>query len=104
MRALQRSFGQIKKNIAPHNQREPIGDQNPFKIGELVLLAQQAVDRDHKFSPKWKGPFKVTRIVNRFQIEYEEEGIKKKSNVRYCKKYHEEYLPEDVKVGTVQWE
>ena len=46
----------------------------------------------------------MTRIVNRFQIEYEEEGIKKKNNVRYCKKYHEEYLPEDVTVVVVQWE
>ena len=62
------------------------------------------MDRDHKFSPKWKGPFKVVKIVNRFQVEYEEEGMRKKSNVRYCKKYHEEYKPEHVTVNMNQWE
>ena len=68
------------------------------------MVAQQAVDRDHKFSPKWKGPFKVTKIVNMFQVEYEEEGTRKKSNIRYCKKYREEYRLDRAAIKVNQWE
>ena len=44
----------------------------------------------------------MTKIINQFQLEYEEEGIRKKSNVRYCKKYREEYQINPVTVGVNQ--
>ena len=91
VRNMQKSFKEIKQKIAPHNMKEPTNEENPFKEGDRILVFQQAVDRDHKFSPKWKGPLTVTKIVNQFQVEYEEGETRKRSNIRYCKKYREEY-------------
>merc|ERR1711976_397233 len=83
VRNMQRSFKEIKQKIAPHNMKEPTNEENPFKVGDKILVFQQAVDRDHKFSPKWKGPLTVTKIVNQFQVEYEEGETRKKSHIRY---------------------
>ena len=55
VRTVQKSFIQIKQKIAPHNSKEPNAEENPFKVGEKIMVAQQAVDREHKFSPNGEG-------------------------------------------------
>ena len=43
--------------------------------------------RDHKLSPKWRGPFPIVRIENPFQVHYEDRGREKTAHVRHCKKF-----------------
>ena len=38
---------------------------------------------------KWKGPFTVTKIPNRFQIEYLDGSVTRLSHISYVKKYNE---------------
>ena len=45
------------------------------------------MERTHKLSPKWRGPFKVNKIPNPFQVQYEDEGREKITHVRNCKKF-----------------
>ena len=45
------------------------------------------MERTHKLSPKWRGPFKVNKIPNPFQVHYEDEGREKVTHVRNCKKF-----------------
>ena len=38
---------------------------------------------------KWKGPFTVTKIPNRFQIEYLDGNVTRLTHISYVKKYNE---------------
>ena len=38
---------------------------------------------------KWKGPFTVTKIPNRFQIEYLDGNVTRLTHISYAKKYNE---------------
>ena len=38
---------------------------------------------------KWKGPFTVTKIPNRFQIEYLDGSVTRLTHISYAKKYNE---------------
>ena len=58
---------------------------------------------------KWKGPFIVTKIPNRFQIEYTDNGITRLTHISYAKKFNErchsfarEGLPREQRVSRVQ--
>ena len=53
------------------------------------MVAKQKMEKDDKFSSNWKGPFVVTRIIGRFQIEYVDDGVKRTASIVYCKKYYE---------------
>ena len=49
---LQRQLRDIRSSVAPFNQQKEKKKENPFKDGELVLIFQQPMERDHKLSPK----------------------------------------------------
>ena len=58
---------------------------------------------------KWKGPFTVTKIPNRFQIEYLDNGITRLTHISYAKKFNEqcqnfarEGLPHEQRISRVQ--
>ena len=38
---------------------------------------------------KWKGPFTVTKIPTRFQVEYLDDDITRLTHISYAKKYNE---------------
>ena len=38
---------------------------------------------------KWKGPFTVTKVPNRFQIEYLDDNVTRLTHISYVKKYNE---------------
>ena len=46
------------------------------------------MERDHKLSPKWRGPFPIIRIENPFQVHYEGRGKEKIAHVRHCKRFN----------------
>ena len=41
---------------------------------------------------KWKGPFTITKVPNRFQIEYLEDGISRTTHISYAKRFYERSL------------
>ena len=51
------------------------------------MVMMQTGEREHKLSPKWKGPFRVTKILNNFQVQYVEMGHTREANILYCKKF-----------------
>ena len=78
----------IREKVRPFNQNKEKVAINPFKEGNLILIHQQPMERTHKLSPKWRGPFKVNKILNPFQVQYEDEGREKITHVRNCKRFH----------------
>ena len=63
--------------------------ENPFSVGEKVIVAVLPHERTDKLMAKWKGPFTVTKIPNRFQIEYLDGTITRLTHISYVKKYNE---------------
>ena len=82
---LQKRPWEIRLTVAPFNKQQEKAKENPFKVGELVLIFQQPMQRDHKLSPKWRGPFHIIKIENPFQVCYDDRGREKIAHVRHCK-------------------
>ena len=78
---------EIREKVQPFNQNKKKVAINPFKEGDLILIHQQPRGRTHKLSPRWRGPFKVNKIPNPFQVQYEDEGRETIMHVRSCKKF-----------------
>ena len=72
MRGLQKRLQEIRRLVAPFNKQQVKTKENSFKVGELVLIFQQPMERDHKLSPKWRGSFPIIKIDNPFQICYDD--------------------------------
>ena len=52
VRRLQKRLRDIRRSVAPFNKQKRERRENPFKVGELILIFQQPMERDHKLSPK----------------------------------------------------
>ena len=62
---------------------------NPFTIGDKIIIAILPHENTNKLMAKWKGPFLVTKVPNRFQIEYLEGNVTRLTHISYAKRYHE---------------
>ena len=62
---------------------------NPFAVGDKVIIAILPHENANKLMAKWKGPFTVTKIPNRFQIEYLDDNVTRLTHISYAKKYNE---------------
>ena len=62
---------------------------NPFAVGDKVIIAILPHEYANKLMAKWKGPFTVTEIPNRFQIEYLDGNVTRLTHISYAKKYNE---------------
>ena len=87
VKGLQKRLREIRRSVAPFNKKQVKAKENPFKVGELILIFQKPMKRDHKLSPKWRGPFPVVKTENPFQVHYDDHGREKIAHVRHCKKF-----------------
>ena len=62
---------------------------NPFSVGDKVIIAILPHENANKLMAKWKGPFTVTKIPNRFQIESLDGSVTRLTHISYAKKYNE---------------
>ena len=85
----------IHRVVAPFNKNSEKRQTNPNKERDYIMIYQQRMERDHKLSPKWRGPFQILKILNPFQVVYNDEGIEKISHIIYCKLY-EASIREDI--------
>ena len=50
----------------------PPATANPYQEGSLILAKTTPPERSSKLTPRWKGPFRVKRVPNPFQMVYED--------------------------------
>ena len=62
---------------------------NPFTVGDKIIIALLPHENANKLMAKWKGPFTITKIPNRFQIEYLDGNVTRLTHISYAKKYNE---------------
>ena len=58
-------------------------------MGDKVIIAILPHENANKLMAKWKGLFTVTKIPNRFQIEYLGGSVTRLTHISYAKKYNE---------------
>ena len=62
---------------------------NPFAVGDKVIIAILPHENAKKLMAKWKGSFTLTKIPNRFQIKYLDGSVTRLTHISYAKKYNE---------------
>ena len=48
---------------------------NPYHVGSLIFALTTLPERTSKLAPQWKGPYRVCRIPNEYQVTYEGGGL-----------------------------
>ena len=48
---------------------------NPYHEGSLIYALTTPPERTSKLAPRWKGPFRVCRIPNEYEVTYEDDGM-----------------------------
>ena len=51
------------------------------------------MEKTHKWSPRWRGPFSVVKIPDSFQVIYLDEGREKVTHISHCRKFQEKIVP-----------
>ena len=63
----------IREKVCSFNKNREKIATIPFREGDFILVHQQPMERMHNLSPKWRGPYKVTKVPNPFQAQYQDE-------------------------------
>ena len=50
----------------------PPATTNPYQEGSLIFAMTTPPEHSNKLTPRWKGPFRVKRVPNPFQVVYED--------------------------------
>ena len=61
---LGKELREIRKKVASFNRAALRPPANPFNPGDLILIYQQQMEKTHKSSPQWQGPFSVIKVPN----------------------------------------
>ena len=89
VKQLKRELGDIHAKLSRILGQERNQEENPFSVGERVIITILPGGNTNKLLAKWKGPFTITKIPNRFQIEYLEDGLRRTTHISYDKKFCE---------------
>ena len=71
---------------------------NPYQVGSLIYALTTPPERASKLSPRWKGPYRVYRIPNDYQVVYEDGEVERTIHINHAKpaKFTAPDLPEPV--------
>ena len=89
VKQLKRDLKDIRQKLSRVLGQNIDQSVNPFAVGDKVIIAILPHENANKLMAKWKGPFTVTKIPNRFQIEYLDDNVTRLTHISYAKKYNE---------------
>ena len=89
VKQLKRDLKDIRQKLGRVLGQDLDQSDNPFAVGDKVIIAILPHENANKLMAKWKGPFTVTKIPNRFQIEYLDGSVTRLTHISYAKKYNE---------------
>ena len=58
---------------------------NPYQIGSLIFALITPPKRTSKLAPRWKGPYRVYRIPDEYQVVYEDGEVESTIHVNHAK-------------------
>ena len=89
VKQLKRDLKDILQKLSRVLGQDLDQSDNPFAVGDKVIIAILPHENANKLMAKWKGPFTVTKIPNRFQIEYLDGSVTRLTHISYVKKCNE---------------
>ena len=89
VKQLKRALKDIRQKLSQVLGQDQDQSNNPFAIGDKVIIAILPHENTNKLMVKWRGPFIVTKIPNRFQIEYLDGNVMRLTHISYAKRYNE---------------
>ena len=89
VKQLKRDLKDIRQKLSRVLGQNLDQSDNPFAVGDKVIIAILPHENANKLMAKWKGPFTVTKNTNRFQIEYLDGSVTRLTHISYAKKYNE---------------
>ena len=89
VKQLKRDLKDIRQKLSRVLSQDSDQSVNAFAVGDKVIIAILPHENANKLMAKWKGPFTVTKILNRFQIEYLDGSVTRLTHISYAKKYNE---------------
>ena len=71
---------------------------NPYQVGSLIFALTTPPERTSKLATRWKGPYRVWRIPNEYQVVYEDGNVERTIHINHAKpaKFTAPDLPEPV--------
>ena len=63
----------------------PPASANPYQEGSLIFVMTTPPERTNKLTPRWKGPFRVKRVPNPYQVVYEDGSAWRTIHVNHTK-------------------
>ena len=88
VKQLKRDLKDIQQKLSRVLGQNMDQSVNAFAVGDKVIIALLPHENANKLMAKWKGPFTVTKIPNRFQIEYLDGNVTRLTHISYAKKYN----------------
>ena len=58
---------------------------NPYQEGSLIFAMTTPPERASKLSPRWKGPFRICRVPNDYQVVHEDGEVRRTMHVNHSK-------------------
>ena len=58
---------------------------NPYQIGSLIFALTTPPERTSKLAPRWKGPYRVCRIPNEYQVVYKDGEVEHTVHINHSK-------------------
>ena len=58
---------------------------NPYQIGGLIFSLTTPPERTSKLAPRWKEPYCVCRILNEYQVVYEDGEVERTIHINHAK-------------------
>ena len=71
---------------------------NPYQVCSLIFALTTPPERTSKLAPRWKGPYRICRIPNEYQVVYEDGELERTIHINHAKpaKFTTPDLPEPV--------
>ena len=63
----------------------PPNVDNPYQEGSLIFTMTTPPERANKLTPRWKGPFRVRRFPNHYQVVYEDGPVWRTVHINHTK-------------------
>ena len=58
---------------------------NPYHEDDLIFVMTTPPERTSKLAPRWKGPFFVKRVLNAYQVTYEDDMVRRTVHINHVK-------------------
>ena len=63
----------------------PPNVDNPYQEGSLIFMMTTPPESANKLTPRWKGPYRVRRIPNHYQVVYEDGSVWRTVHINHTK-------------------